>query len=1051
MACAGAERITGGLEPPPRGALVVAVDGLETSVPASITVTGPAGYSRALGATDTLRQLAPGEYLVAAGDVSSAGHSWSPSSVSQNIPVGSGVMATALISYVITTGALTVAVSGLPEGITAAVLVTGPNGFTQTVTSTRTFIGITPGSYSLSGSAVTGGTAVYAPTLPSGPAVVSAGQTPSEVSVAYVRQTGSVAISLEGLPDSVAGSLSLAGPGGFMAAVTSGGTVPGLDPGTYTLTAAAITSGGHGYAPSPASQQVTVVAGPAPTAASVSYALTTGSLTVTVSGLPFGADAAITVTGPSGFSQTVTATRTFVGIAPGLYAIAAVAVSPAGKTYVVAPASQSSAVTASLTPVVAAVSYSLGTGSLSLTITGLPAGTAAPVTVIGPAGFSRDVPGTRVLAGLPPGSYLVNAGLASAASQTWAPSVASLAVPVSIGATATAAISYAQSTGSLAVTVSGLPGGTAAAVTITGPGGYSQLVTATATLTNLAPGSYGVSAANVTSGGTVYTPSPATQAPSVGAAVTTGASLVYAAVPVATLNLRIDGLYLTQAAQRYDGSTPLVAGRDAYLRVFAVANEVNAATPAVRVRLYSGAALVQTYTLNAAGAGVALTPNEGSLAASWNVLVPAALMQPNLRVLADVDPAGLIVEANETDNAFPVSGTPAAVDVRALPAFAVRFIPVLQQVNSLQGVVSAANTEQFLADLKKMLPVGAYNADVRAPYTTTAAVLQSDNANGAWGTILSEVLALKSADASTRYYYGVVKTTYSSGVAGIGYVGGSARSALGWDRLPSGSGVMAHEVGHNMSRQHAPCGGVSGPDPSYPYAGGQIGIWGLDVATLALKSPTGYLDLMGYCSPNWVSDYNWSAMIGYRQSGANNTAGRPDGLTGGRGLLVWGRITENGPVLEPAFEVDAAVSLPAPGSHRLDAVGVDGSVLFSVPFSATALADLPSGPEEAFAFVLPLDPELAGLRITAAGRTVSLRAGRAEVPPATSLARDAAGRAVLRWDASRYPMVLVRDAATGQVLSFARGGELHLPMAGGRFQLTYSDGVRSRRENSILR
>jgi hypothetical protein len=564
-----------------------------------------------------------------------------------------------------------------------------------------------------------------------------------------------------------------------------------------------------------------------------------------------------------------------------------------------------------------------------------------------------------------------------------------------------------------------------------------------------------VAAANVSSGGTVYAPTPLTQNANVAVAVTASASVGYAAVPATTLNLRVDGVYLTQAAQRYDGSTPLVAGRDAYLRVFALANEANSVAPAVRVRLYSGAALVQTYTLSAAAAGVPLAANEGSLTASWNVLVPASLVQANLRVVADVDPANTVAEANETDNAFPASGTPAAVDVRTLPAFAVRFIPVLQQVNGLQGNVSATNAEQFLADLRKMLPVGGYDADVRAPYTTTALALQSDNGNDAWGTILSEILALKSADASSRYYYGVAKTSYSSGVAGIGYVGGSARSALGWDRLPSAAGVMAHELGHNMGRQHAPCGGVGGPDPSYPYTGGQIGTWGLDVTTLSLKSPTGYRDLMGYCSPSWVSDYNWSAMIAYRQSGGNNTAGQPDGRTGGRGLLVWGRITENGPVLEPAFVVDAPASTPVPGRHRLDAIGLDGSVLLSVSFDAVALADLPSGQEAAFAFVLPLgrglEPALHSLRLTAHGRTVTQRAGAADAPPVTSLSRDPDGRVLLRWDASRYPMVLVRDAATGQVLSFARGGEVRLPAAGGRLQLTYSDGVRSRREDSILR
>jgi hypothetical protein len=113
-------------------------------------------------------------------------------------------------------------------------------------------------------------------------------------------------------------------------------------------------------------------------------------------------------------------------------------------------------------------------------------------------------------------------------------------------------------------------------------------------------------------------------------------------------------------------------------------------------------------------------------------------------------------------------------------------------VNGLQGNVTAGNTAQYLSDVLKMLPIGGYNTDVRAVYTTTAPVLQSSNGNGAWGTVLCEVLALKSADGSTRYYYGVVQTSYSSGVAGIGYVGGGARTALGWDRLPSGSGVMAH-------------------------------------------------------------------------------------------------------------------------------------------------------------------------------------------------------------------------------------------------------------------
>ena len=122
---------------------------------------------------------------------------------------------------------------------------------------------------------------------------------------------------------------------------------------------------------------------------------------------------------------------------------------------------------------------------------------------------------------------------------------------------------------------------------------------------------------------------------------------------------------MTQAAQRYDGTGPLVAGRAAYLRVFVLANKANTATPQVRVRLFSSGSLVQTWMLNAPGTSVPLAVNEGRLAASWNILVPAALMQPDLSILADVDPAGTVPEADKNDNTFPGNGTAGPVDVRA--------------------------------------------------------------------------------------------------------------------------------------------------------------------------------------------------------------------------------------------------------------------------------------------------------------------------------------------------------------------------------------------------
>jgi hypothetical protein len=242
---------------------------------------------------------------------------------------------------------------------------------------------------------------------------------------------------------------------------------------------------------------------------------------------------------------------------------------------------------------------------------------------------------------------------------------------------------------------------------------------------------------------------------------------------------------------------------------------------------------------------------------------------------------------------------------------------------------------------------------------------------------------------------------------------------------------------------------VGGPSADYPHSGGSIGIWGLDVAALQLKSPATYFDLMGYCNPDWVSDHNWSAMLSFRQGGPNNTIGQSDPLTVGRGLLIWGRITASGLVLEPAFEVDNANLAPPPsGANLLEAVDANGRVIFSTSFAANEVADLPSGREQAFAFVVPAgrasSAEIAELRLVSGGRSVSRRPAAPAVP-APTFTRGPDGRGLLQWDARLHPVVLVRDVASGQILSFARGGSVRLPAAAVRLDATFSDGTRSTR------
>jgi len=149
-------------------------------------------------------------------------------------------------------------------------------------------------------------------------------------------------------------------------------------------------------------------------------------------------------------------------------------------------------------------------------------------------------------------------------------------------------------------------------------------------------------------------------------------------------------------------------------------------------------------------------------------------------------------------------------------------VPVLRTADNTTGNVTTGNAGQFIDQTIRMHPLAAVDVDVRAPYTfSDPDQIQSNDGNGVWLRILSEMSALQSAEGGTRNYYGVIAVPYGGGIAGYGYVPG--RAAVGWDKLPSASGVVAHELGHNFGRSHAPCGGVSSSDPNYPYPGGVTG------------------------------------------------------------------------------------------------------------------------------------------------------------------------------------------------------------------------------------
>lgn len=477
-------------------------------------------------------------------------------------------------------------------------------------------------------------------------------------------------------------------------------------------------------------------------------------------------------------------------------------------------------------------------------------------------------------------------------------------------------------------------------VSLTGTGFYG----ATAVSFGAVPATYTV-VSNTQIQATVPTGATSAAISVTNSAGTAASGAAFSVTASASLDLSIDGLYLTQATQNYPSpAVPLVANRSAWVRVFVKANEANSAQPQVRVRFINGAT-TNTLTIPAPGASVPLAITEGVAASSWNAAVQAAWIQPGTHVIADVDPTGAVPEADKTNN----SSADTTLDVRTLSTWKITLVPVTTpgSTGTITGAVDTSNMAAYVDMAKRIWPVpDAVDVAVHAAFTSSLTVpLASDGSN--WGTVLSETSALRSSDASTRYYYGVVATTYGGGVAGLGYVPGHA--AIGWDKSGSRAGVLAHEVGHNFSRPHSPCGGVSSSDPNYPttgdYAGGHIGVTGWDAFATSsnLKAAATYTDVMGYCGSQWVSDYCYKLVLTYRAGNANNLAPAGADLAAEDCLVLWGRVENGRVILEPAFPAFTPPSLPEGGTWGLEALDASGLRLMHLPFTPTEVADLPEG------------------------------------------------------------------------------------------------------------
>lgn len=507
-----------------------------------------------------------------------------------------------------------------------------------------------------------------------------------------------------------------------------------------------------------------------------------------------------------------------------------------------------------------------------------------------------------------------------------------------------------------------------------------------------------------------------------------------------SLTLTAPYYYITQGVQNRARGVPLIEGRDALLRVFVTGDRRSYYQPRVEVLFFRSDALVHGLAINPEYRLLPVSVDESQLELSYNATIPGSVIMPGTDLVIRLDKDGVVPATPESQLRIPEAGR-VRLDVRPVPRLDLTVVPIKVAADPKglihRWVEDVTPTSDKLAMVRSLLPISDFTVTRHEGFLTTADL----SIGRGWGELLGELVFLRIREGERGYYYGAMLLGEDAIWDGLGQIGYPA--SIG----KADPGTLAHELGHNMGLRHAPCGGATSVDRAYPHDGGTIGAWGYDFEREHVVSATLYKDLMGYCQPRWISDYHFARAMGFRlyrealvmgsargvapvgaDAPAEASAPGTDWLagpvtrsggtytraTGEKTLLLWGRAVGGELVLDPAFMVDAPVTLPtSDGPYRLEGLGPAGERRFSLSF---AMRPLEYGGGN-FVFAVPFDPERDGAldRVELWGPEGSHALERFGSRPMAMVTERGSGklRAVLRdWNGTLPPSLFIdaRDA-----------------------------------------
>ena len=474
-------------------------------------------------------------------------------------------------------------------------------------------------------------------------------------------------------------------------------------------------------------------------------------------------------------------------------------------------------------------------------------------------------------------------------------------------------------------------------------------------------------------------------------------------------------VYLNQVVQNLEGSVPLIAGRKALLRVFVTGDEVSYYEPRAYAEFLHDGQVVHTAAMGAPH----LIPDavdERWLFQSFNAEIPGDVIRPGVEMFVEMDPDGVVPLSPGSQRRIPAEGT-VDVDVIELPVHFQTLVPVIAATDPREQIRIWAQDmtadSEWLQFARSVLPIGQMHLTMHEPFYTSVDL----NSFTGWLQLISDIRALRAMENGRGYYYGAFHRANLTGIVGLGYIGFPVSIGLSQDD------TFAHEVGHNLSLFHAPCGNPAGPDPNFPYRDGGTGVWGYEPVYGSIVDPNQHKDLMTYCNPNWVSDYSFVRALNYRirteiRRDAADAADPLDRRTAEQTLLLRGRAVDGELMLEPAFLIETQPVLPTgAGPYRLEGIGSGGRIVFSFDFTPTPL-EFGGGD---FLFAVPYDAALNGAleRVVLTG-------------PEGEFVLGSSGTS---------PMAIITNRDSGQVRAILRNWNGGLNLLDGNTEIMVSDGL----------